>query len=175
MPAVFGYRWTVVLVVGRYGPVTVYVTDLRHFLDLPAAAPAPARRLAEHLTSIVRAATAEHPGLPWVSALPCRCRPGRRACPGFIEVLRTDIPPSIEWRCVSCADEGVISGWERSPFDLRPGSTDVGGTGDVIDAVIAPEVAATLRDMMLIDSACERLIFGARASAGRVLLAGRCR
>jgi hypothetical protein len=31
------------------------VTDLHHFLDLPADTPIPARRLAEHLGNIVRA------------------------------------------------------------------------------------------------------------------------
>ena len=149
----------------------MYVSDLRHFLDLPATSPAPARRMAEHLTAIVSAATAGDSGLPWVSALPCRPRPGRRACPGFIQVLRTDIPPTIEWRCVSCADEGVISGWEQSPFDLRPGSiNDV--PGDESRAVITPEVAATLRSLRVVDSACERMIFGASVSDGGVVLRG---
>lgn len=32
----------------------VYVSDLRHFLDMPAEAPAPARRMAHHLSLIVR-------------------------------------------------------------------------------------------------------------------------
>lgn len=127
--------------------------------------------MAEHLTFVVRAATAGDPGLPWVSALSCRRRPRRRACPGFIQVLRTEIPPSIEWRCVSCGDEGVISGWERSPFDLRPRSTD-DRRGDVVRAVITPEVAATLRSLMLVDSACERLIFRASVVDGRIVLGG---
>ncbi|MGZ5365615.1 MAG: hypothetical protein ACXWD5_16105, partial [Mycobacterium sp.] len=118
----------------------MYVTDLRHFLDLPATSPGPARRMAEHLTSVVRAATACDPGLRWVSALPCRRRPGRRACPGFTEVLRSDIPASIAWRCACCGDEGVISGWEGSPFDLRTGRIDH-GAGDVIRAGVSPEVA----------------------------------
>jgi hypothetical protein len=34
------------------------VTDLHHFLDLPSDTPGPARRLAEQLSNIVRAATA---------------------------------------------------------------------------------------------------------------------
>jgi hypothetical protein len=86
-------------------------------------------------------------------------------------VLRTEIPPSIEWRCVSCGDEGVISGWERSPFDLRPGSThDV--SGEAVRAVIPADIAAALRSLMLIDSACERMIFRASAANGGIVLAG---
>lgn len=147
------------------------MTDLRHFIDLPETAPGPARRLAEHLTSVVRAATASDPGVAWVSALRCRRRPGRRVCPGFIEVLRTDIPASIHWQCVSCGDEGAISGWEGSPFDLRTGSND-GGPGEVIRVVISSAVAATLRSLVVVDSAGERLIFAARVLDGCVVLQG---
>jgi hypothetical protein len=102
----------------------VFVSDLRHFLDLPDDAPGPAIRMAEQLSLITRAATAGVAGIGWVSALPCMRRPGHRACPGTIETFRTDLPPSIHWRCTSCDDDGVISGWEQSPFDLRPGPGD---------------------------------------------------
>ena len=37
------------------------VTDLRHFLDLPEDTPGPARRLAQYLGNIVRAATYRAP------------------------------------------------------------------------------------------------------------------
>ncbi len=47
----------------------MYVTDLRHFLDLPDDVPGPARRMAERLALIVRAATAGDAGLEWVSVL----------------------------------------------------------------------------------------------------------
>ena len=50
------------------------VTDLNHFLDLPEDTPGPARRLAGHLSNIVRAATAGDAGTAWESALPCRRR-----------------------------------------------------------------------------------------------------
>src|SRR3954451_1974682 len=58
------------------------VTDLHHFLDLPPDTPGPARRLAEHLSNIVRAATAGDAGTAWESALPCRRRPANRRCRG---------------------------------------------------------------------------------------------
>jgi hypothetical protein len=41
------------------------VTDLHHFLDLPEDTPGPARRLAEHLSNIVRAATAGDADTAW--------------------------------------------------------------------------------------------------------------
>lgn len=103
-----------------YTVIPVFVSDLRHFLDMPEAAPGPARRMAEHLTLVVRAATAGEGGQSWVTALPCRRRPGRRPCTGNLAVFRSDVPPSIEWRCTACGDEGVISGWERSPSICDP-------------------------------------------------------
>ncbi len=127
--------------------------------------------MAEHLTLIVRAATAGDGGVAWVSALACGRRPGRRACPGHLAVFRTDVPPTIEWRCTSCEDQGVISGWERSPFDLRPRATDPCPT-DGLRVVISSEVAATLRSLMLVDTTAERLVFRARISDEGIILAG---
>lgn len=84
----------------------MFDTDLNHFLDLPADTPAPARRLAEHLSSIVKAATAGDAGTAWETALPCRRRPGNRRCPGRMIVLRTEPPAPIHWQCGVCDDEG---------------------------------------------------------------------
>ena len=90
------------------------VTDLHHFLDLPDGTPGPARRLAGHLSNIVRAATAGDAGIAWESALPCRRRPANRRCPGRMVVLRTEPPAPIRWQCSVCDDEGVISNWAGS-------------------------------------------------------------
>jgi hypothetical protein len=54
--------------------VWMLVADLHHYLDLSDDIRGPARRLAEHLSSIVRAATAGA-GMYWMSSLPCRRRP----------------------------------------------------------------------------------------------------
>ena len=150
------------------------VADLRHFLDMPDDAPVPARRMAEHLALVVRAATAGESGQAWVSALPCRRRPGRRPCPGHYALFRTDAPPSIEWRCTDCSDQGVIRGWEGSIFDLRPRRPGLVSMPS-IRMVIPAEVAATLRGLLLVDTAGERLVFRARLAddgQGVVLAAG---
>jgi hypothetical protein len=149
----------------------LFVSDLRHFLDLPDDAPGPARRIAKQLSSIVRAAAAGDAGERWVSAIGCRRRPRRQACPGHIALYRSDVPPSIQWWCTSCGDEGVISGWEHSPFDLRTRTTDTSASDDV-HVVIDAEVAATLRTLMLIDTAGERLVFRARPGERGIVLTG---
>lgn len=145
------------------------VTDLHHVLDLPQDTPGPARRLAEHLTNIVRTATAGDAGTAWESALPCRRRPANRRCPGRIIVLRTEPGTPIRWQCSVCDDDGVISNWEDTPFDLRRRRLTVAGAGNEI--LIADEVAATLRQLSLLDTDCERLVFRIRAHHDGAILA----
>ena len=144
------------------------VTDLHHFLDLPAATPGPARRLAGHLGNIVRAATAGDAGTTWESALPCRRRPGNRRCPGRMIVLRTEPPAPIRWQCSICDDEGIISNWADSPFDLRRRRLTL--AHPVNELVIPDEVAAVLRELQLPDADCERVVFRIRAHNDRAVL-----
>ena len=146
------------------------VTDLEHFLDLPADTPAPARRLAKHLGDLVRAATAGDVGMAWESALPCRRRPGNRACPGRLIALRPGSDAPIRWQCSACADAGVISNWAGSIFDLRPRALALAPATH--DHVIPHEIAAALRDLHLLDPDSERLVFRIRAHpAGAALSA----
>jgi len=147
----------------------MFVSDLRHFLDMPEDAPGPARKMADHLGSIVKAATATKTGTAWETALPCRHRPGNRPCPGHIVVFRPDLPATIAWRCCACDDEGVISGWEGSYFDLRqPRSQRADSSVSAVP--VTDDVCAALRDLRLLDSDCERLVFGARASTTGIVL-----
>lgn len=145
------------------------VTDLHHFLDLPEDTPGPARRLAEHLANIVRAATAGDAGTAWESALPCPRRPSNRRCPGRMIVLLTEPGAPIRWQCSVCDDTGVISNWQDSPFDLRRRQLTLAATANEI--VIPNEVAAALRDLQLLDPDCERLVFRIRAHHDHAILA----
>jgi hypothetical protein len=101
-----------------------WVTDLSHFIDaqtghLPTNVPGPARRLMEHQTRIVAAATTavggdgRHP-----DQIKCHRRPGHRACPGVIE-HRLWADQRITWSCPSCGDNGVISNWQSTAWDRR--------------------------------------------------------
>lgn len=151
----------------------MFVSDLRHFVDLADDTPRPARRMAEHLLSIVRAATAAEPARRWVSAIPCWRRPGNHPCSGTIAVTRREVPADIEWACTACSDDGVISGWEHSAFDLRADTREPQGSSeDRVVLRLRAEVAATLRTLTLIDTATERLVFTATVGDGHVELRG---
>lgn len=144
------------------------VTDLHHLLDLPPDTPAPARRLAEHLVSIVRAATAGDVGDAWETALPCRRPPANRACPGRMVVLRSEAEAPIRWQCSVCDDAGLISNWPDSPFDLR--RRGLAAAHPTRGIVIGRETAAALRELQLLDPDCERLVFAIRAHRGDAIL-----
>lgn len=145
------------------------VTDLNHFADLPEDTPGPARRLTGHLSNIVRSATAGDAGTAWETALPCRRRPANRRCPGRIIVLRTEAPAPIRWQCSACGDEGMISNWEDSAFDLRRRRPILAAAAREI--VLPDEVAAALRELQLLDTDCERLIFRIRTRSDHAILA----
>ena len=145
------------------------VSDLNHFTGLPQDTPGPARRMAGHLSDIVRAATAGDAGTAWESALPCRRRPASRRCPGRMIVLRTEAPAPIRWQCSVCDDEGVISNWEDSPFDLRRRQLTLAGA--VSEIVIPDQIAAALRGLQLLDTDCERLVFRIRGHGDHAILA----
>jgi hypothetical protein len=63
-------------------PCVVFVSDLRHFLDMPEDVPVPARRMAEHLTLIVRAATAGQGGAALGECAPVPAATRSAAMPG---------------------------------------------------------------------------------------------
>ena len=84
-------------------------------------------------------------------------------------VLRTDTPAPIRWQCSVCDDAGMISNWEDSPFDLRRRQLIL--AEPVSEIAIPDEVAAALRDMQLLDTDCERLVFAIRGRGDHAILA----
>jgi len=101
----------------------MYVTDMRHFAgmdELVGPQFASAKRFAAYLGDVVSAASAHPPGEVIATGLACHRRPGCKPCSGKLLVRRAEAAARIEWACPACSDEGVISGWEGSPWDLSP-------------------------------------------------------
>lgn len=146
------------------------VADLRHFLDMPDDAPAPAKRLGLQLSAIVRAASARPTGSGARSAIGCTRRPGRRPCEGLIMVFRRT-NGEITWSCDACGDEGVIHGWEGSPADVS-GLDASYAEGDTVTLVIARELFDVIRGVLLLDDASELLVARAEGTAVGVVLTG---
>lgn len=145
------------------------VTDLNHCLDVGPETPGPARKLAEHLIAIVSAASAGDARTRWETALPCRRRPGNRACPGRVIVMWTQPERPIDWCCSRCGDDGTISNWAGSLYDLRrPRLT---AAEPLHDIVIDADTAAALRNLPFLDSDCHRAVFAVQAQGNALHLA----
>lgn len=97
-----------------------FVVDLTHWLtENGAIAPMPrsAQRLAEYMATIVADATAFLTDQYCEQGVKCRCRPGRKPCPGMIE---TDFEPAtdrIVWWCPECGENGYINSWKGTLWD----------------------------------------------------------
>lgn len=116
----------------------------------------------------MRAATAGDARVAGDSALPCRRRPAKRRCPGRLIVQRGEASSPIAWRCSACGDDGVISNWEESHFDLRRRRPAL--VGAVHQIIIPGETAAALRELCFLEAELERLVFGIRAHGGDAIL-----
>lgn len=153
-----------------------YVTDLRHFegIELDPTAPAPARALAGYLRRIVRTATATASSRPGSrpTALACRRRPQRRACPGHLLVERQEVPSSIEWGCPACGEGGRIDGWQEGEDDL----SSLGRQPLALEAfrqlVISEDAYRLLLEEESFDRGCARMVYTATVSRGGVLVSG---
>jgi len=87
-----------------------------------------------------------------------------------ITIVWAEASAPIRWWCTVCDDEGAISNWADTPYDLRRRRLSVAGTLD--EVIVSDETAAALRELVLLDPDCERLVFGMRAHPdGAVLLA----
>ncbi len=136
------------------------VADLQHFLDLGPDTPGPARKLAEHLAGIAAAASAGDAHTQWESALPCRRRPANRRCPGRINVVCAQPDQPIGWRCSHCGDDGTISNWAGTIYDLR--RQQLTAAQPRHDIVIDADSAAILRTLLFLDTDCQRAVFAIR-------------
>ncbi len=84
---------------------------------------------------------------------------------------RTSRPPPSSggarmWR------HGVIGGWEGSHFDLREGTPPGASTprGKQMRLEATSDVVSVLREIEILDLACERAVFAARVESGRIFL-----
>jgi alanine racemase len=97
----------------------VDVVDLRHFLDEQGElVPGRPGRWGAFYAEIAAVGSARPAGVAAATPLRCRRRPGHTPCPGRLWALRRE-HGVIEWRCPVCDDQGTVSGWEGTRWDLR--------------------------------------------------------
>ncbi len=103
---------------------TGWVVDIRHYLDeatgdLPEIIPERVLRLAVFFGSVVAWVTDHLPQRDLLTNVPCRRSPGRRRCRGEIVAELDRASGRIVWHCPLCGDNGLIHGWEDTPWDRQ--------------------------------------------------------
>lgn len=120
-----------------------YVTDLRHFLDEDGQpAPGPAGALRRYLGRIAESGSVMQIGEGGKIGLCCANPSQRKRCGGQLFVGRT-AADSLEWQCTRCAENGLLSGWAKTQFDL--GDLRAKGQDEHCDATLQFEELNALR------------------------------
>jgi hypothetical protein len=95
------------------------ISDIRELDQPDPSAPHGRReRLACFLGAIVSAGSMLSAGDFQIVGLGCRKRPSRRPCSGRIRLGRDPETDEIRWSCTSCGDQGVITHWQQTRWDL---------------------------------------------------------
>ena len=84
---------------------------------------------------------------------------------GRITIVRQQPPAPIQWRCNVLRRRGVISNREGSPHD-RDDDDASPRWGRLTKSTSPMRVATALRELMLLDPDCERLVFSMHAHHG---------
>jgi hypothetical protein len=82
-------------------------------------------------------------------------------------VRRQDVPAEIAWRCPGCGEEGVISNWPGTPWDLSPSRMS---RPDDRAILLTESEYQTLRNVQILDRDAQRLVAGAWLNEVRVHL-----
>jgi len=107
----------------------MWYINIQHWLDETKTGPATPRLKSKvkKITEIITYLTSEMTGIHVDTPPMCWRRPGRRPCPGLLDVSFDPETGQIVWFCDECGDEGAISGWEGLIWDM----TDV-YTNDIV-------------------------------------------
>ena len=97
-----------------------FVVDLTHWLTEDGAIapmPRPGQRLAEYMGMIVADATGFLTEQYSEQGVKCRCRPGRKPCPGIIETDFEANTDRIVWWWPECGENGYVNNWKGTLWD----------------------------------------------------------
>ena len=158
-----------------------WMVDQRHYLDVldPLKAeriPAPAKRIATYMGSIVEGVTAGWDDPADGCAVTTRCigRVGRRRCTDrvvarIVEGRSTDDAGNlvtakiVEWTCLTCGEHGEIHHWQQTPWNLTGSGNQLFPTVDLVAEL----------EMSLAEYEAVATLPALDAPAHRVLAAGR--
>jgi hypothetical protein len=85
----------------------------------------------------------------------------KERCPGYIRLHRTRASDPVNWHCSSCDDQGMISNWESTSWDLGRWARDCRLSHGLCEIVLTKDELHELRSILTLDPESECLIYGA--------------
>src|SRR4030042_550698 len=149
----------------------IYITDMTHFEGIPSGTSyEPARRITQFFGAIVSAATVSPADKLIDSTLSCRRRPGRRPCPGHLQIRRDNKSGVISWQCNWCNNRGEISNWEGSNWDLSTWAFGRQAGMEFHEIILTEEELRELKRSLILSPGSVCLLYGAVIAHGGIVI-----
>lgn len=150
-----------------------FIADMRQFTDPEPGEEltAPAVRIRKFLGQIIGNGTTATPGRLTSTKTRCRRRPGHKACSGRIDVMLTEVPAQIRWVCPECGDNGIVTHWQGTPWDLTPRSRSEPEPPRV-DIVLTGMEHRAIQKIDILDQPTREVVDAARETADGMVI--RC-
>ncbi len=100
----------------------VMITNIQHFMDENGEIPEltlEADILLQQFAAFIEAATVKYERPVTLSSTGCHKIYDGEFCDGDVEVWVYAETNQIGWECQECSEEGIITHWEGTPWDLR--------------------------------------------------------
>lgn len=151
----------------------IYITDMTHFEEIPSGSSyEPARKIAQFFGAIVSAASVSPENRLIDSALSCRRRPGRKPCPGHLQIYKDNKSGVITWHCTWCNDQGEIRNWEGTTWDLSTWAFGRQADMEYHELILTEEELRELKNSFTLSPGSICLLYGAVIAHGGIVIRG---
>ncbi|MBM3157868.1 MAG: hypothetical protein FJ004_11385 [Chloroflexi bacterium] len=148
-----------------------FITDMTHFESIqPGPSHQPARKIARFFGAIVSAASVSPTDRLIDAALFCRRRPGRIQCPGHLQIYRDGVSGIITWHCSRCDDQGEISNWEGTPWNLGKWAIERQSEQQFHELILTEDELQELKRSLILSRECECLLYRAIIAHGGIVI-----
>lgn len=151
----------------------IWMTDLSHFLDENGNPPTDIsdelRDSIQFFTNITRAASSHISNKPFLSMVQCRRTIDDNICGSWLSVEKMD-RGQIHWKCPICGEEGFISNWQKTRYDLTEEARKQ--EDESFTLIVTKKEYELLQDILIFSSEEEAILFGGVSTAKGVRLSG---
>jgi len=144
-----------------------------HFLNedglVPMGQPEEFYAMLNYFGDIVKAASSHPTDARFCSTVVCRGESGRRRCGSYLTIAHQP-GNTIHWQCSECGDQGFISSWLGTIYDLNE-AVERDPTQRV-SVVITPDEHRLLKEAITSSQEEDAIISGAVSTPDGVILSG---